>query len=90
VLAASRIQETTDLEDIDGNMYARMYRAAHIVAAVNVINVDLVRVAPARRQRTPDGKPIAAVLETRTAFNDHRPDDDKPVFTAKMLMPMVV
>jgi hypothetical protein len=90
LLATSRIQETTVLEDIDGNMHAGMYRAAHIVAAVNVVNVDFVRIAPTRRQRTPDDKPIAAVLESRTAFNDHRTDNDKPVLTAKMPMPMVV
>jgi hypothetical protein len=98
LLASGRIQDQDQnqnqkinfLEDVDRNVYPGVDRAAHIVAAVNVVHVNLVRVAPARRQRMPDGEPISAVLEARTPFNDYRPDDDKAVLTSKVRMPMVI
>ena len=71
-------------------MHAGMYGTIHIVAAVDIVDVHLIRVLPARRQRTSHDEPIAAVLEPRTSFNDHRPDDDEAVLTTEMLMPVCV
>ena len=64
--------------------------AAHEISIVIVVHVNLIGVAPARRQRTRNHEPVSAVAETGVAGNDHRTDDYKTVLVAKMPVPIVV
>lgn len=64
--------------------------AAHEISVVIVVNVNLIGIAPARRQRAGNHEPVAAVVETGVAGNDYRTDDYKAVFVAKMPVPIVV
>ena len=61
-----------------------MCRAAHVVAVVDVVNVNRVSVAPAWRQRTPHNKPISVILEARMPCDNYRVANPKPVFPSKM------
>jgi hypothetical protein len=49
---------------------ARIVRVVHVIPAIDVINVDIIRVVPAYRPRFNESKPIATVLEARISA-DH-------------------
>src|SRR5438270_1387060 len=61
-----------------------MCRAAHVVAVVDVVNVNGVSVAPAGRQRTANNKPISVILEARMPRDNYRVANAEPVFPSKM------
>ena len=61
-----------------------MHRAADVVIVVDVINVNLVAIVPAWRQRTRKREPVSVILKARMARNVDRTHDHKPVFAAKM------
>jgi len=67
-----------------------MCRAAHIVAVVDVLNVNRVSVAPAGRQRPTDNKPISVILETRMSSNNYWVANAEPVFPSKMRAEVVL
>jgi hypothetical protein len=78
-----------ELQDVHRNVNAGMPRAAHVITVVNVVNVNLVGIAPTRRQGTANHKPIAAVAETRMPGDDHGTHDYEPVLVAEMRAEMV-
>lgn len=88
--AADLAGEKTALQNIDRDVNARMPWAAHEISVVIVVDVNLIGVAPSRRQRTGNHEPVAAIVETGTARNDDRSDDYKAVLVAKMPVPIVV
>ena len=60
-----------------------MCRAAHVIAVVDVINVNSVCIAPAGRQRTGNNKPISIVLESWMSGDNYRVANAKPVLSPK-------
>ncbi len=56
--------------DGDGETSAGIIRVVHIVAAIDVIDVEVIGVVPANWPGINETKPIAAVLEARKAA-DH-------------------
>lgn len=67
-----------------------MPRAAHVIAAINVIHINLIGVAPARRQWAANHEPVPSVVEARTSLNDHRAHNHKAVLAPEMLVPVVI
>ena len=66
-----------------------MCRAAHVVAVIDVINVNRVSVAPAGRQRPGDDKPIPVILKAWMSGDNYRVANAKPVLPSKMRPEMV-
>src|ERR1700722_2489584 len=58
---------------------SRMQHVEQEVFAIDVIDITLVAVSPARRPRVRDHEPVSAGLKARLAFDDHRPIDDDGV-----------
>ena len=52
------------LKDVDGNAYARMGWVIHVVAAVVINDVNVIRVIPSCWPRVNEPERIAAVFET--------------------------
>lgn len=48
-----------------------MYRTAHVIAVVHPLHVNLVGLAPSRRQGPSHYKPISAMLEARMPFDNY-------------------
>ena len=65
-----------------------MNRVVKIVLVIDVIDVDLVVIAPAYWPRINQFKPVAAVLKAGTVVDDYRAVDAEVVFSAEMLMEM--
>src|SRR4051794_1402067 len=61
-----------------------MCRTAHVVAVIDVVNINRVSVAPAGRQRTANHKPISVILEARMPGDNYRVANPEPVFPSKM------
>ena len=61
-----------------------MCRAAHVVAVVDVINVNRVSVSPARRQWPGNHKPISVILKARMPRDNYRVANAEPVLPSKM------
>src|SRR5579863_4146342 len=61
-----------------------MHRAQQIIAAVDVIDVDYVRVSPSHGPWLNDHKPITAILEARSSGDNNRVADLKGVLPAKI------
>src|ERR1700735_1818155 len=70
--------------DANPNAGARIIRIDQVIAAVDVINVDVVGVIPSYRPRILKSKPKAAVLEARKSANQHGFVDYERVFSAKV------
>jgi hypothetical protein len=60
-----------------------MPRAAHVVAIIDEIDVDLIIIPPTRRERPANHKPVASITEARTPFNNYRADDYEAMVVAK-------
>src|SRR5579859_5722875 len=58
--------------------------AAHVVAVIDVVNVNRVSVAPAGRQWPGDNKPISVILKARMSRDNYRVANAEPVFPSKM------
>src|SRR5579863_10469490 len=76
--------------DADRETRAGIVRVIHVVAAVDVINVDVVGVVPADRPRFHESKPIAAILEARISADQNRVADAELVLTSKVGMETLV
>jgi hypothetical protein len=74
----------------DGKASAGIVRVVHVIAAVDVIHVDLVCVVPADRPWLNESKPITAVLEARVTADHDGGANAEFVFTAKIGMKAVV
>src|SRR6185437_4690194 len=59
-------------------------RTVQVVIVIEVIDVNLVAVTPARRQGTGEGEPISVILKTRVAGNDYRTHDAEAVIVAEV------
>src|SRR5271157_5377539 len=70
--------------DGDGEANAGIVRVVHVIAAVDVIDVEVVGVVPAIRPRINETKPIAAVLEARISADHNWGADVEVVLTAKV------
>ena len=58
--------------DADGEAGAGIVRVVHVIATVDIIDVDIIRVVPADWPWFNKSKPKAAVLEARISANQHR------------------
>ena len=87
---AIRVQERSLNYDADGKARAGIVGVVHVIAAVHVINVDVVGVIPICRPRFHEPKPIAAVLEARVSAYQNWPANAELVFTSKIGMESLV
>ena len=65
-----------------------MYGAAHVVAIVRPLHVDLVGLAPTRRKRPAHHKPVSAVLKPRMALDHHDALDAEVMLATEALAVM--
>ena len=77
--------KTIPLEhDTDRETGPGIVRVVHVVPAIHVINVDVVRVVPVCRPRFKESKPKAAVLKARISSDHFGLADDENVLAAKI------
>src|SRR5208337_1771656 len=76
--------------DGDGEANAGIVRVVHVIAAVDVIDVEVVGVVPAIRPRFNETKPKAAVLEARISADHNWVAHVEVVLTAKVRAEMLV
>ena len=70
--------------DGDGEASAGIVRVVHVIAAIHIIDVEVVGVVPANRPRINESKPKAAVLETGISADHNWVAHVEVVLTAKV------
>jgi len=70
--------------DSDGETRAGIVRVVHVIAAVHVIDVEVVGVVPVRRPGINETEPKAAVLEARVSADHNWVAHAEGVFTAEV------
>jgi hypothetical protein len=71
-------------DDADCNANAGTRRVVQVIAAIDVVNVNVVGVVPVCWPRVNESEPIAAVLEARIPGDNRRTVDAEPVVTTKL------
>jgi len=76
----------SNLEQVDGETNAGMYRVVQEISTVHVVDVNVVGVVPARWPGLVVSEPVTTVLESWRSLDNHRVADYENVLTAEVGM----
>ena len=83
VARESRLENCLEY-DANANANVRIIRVDQVIAAIDVVNVDVVGVIPALRPRIVESKPKTTILEARKTADQHGLVDYEGVLPTKI------